>query len=295
MKNYGLQLKEIPIIFRGQIEAGTSPEPPEPPEPGVEFMYQDENTQVEIGENDLLSTFDVDDPSFVNVDNSRITITEISYYVDDMSAFVQISDPPKRSLIIGDNVYYYWGGEDHEITDPDNPYVLEFENFPDKTRVRFEIPYNGPELGPDDPIPVVGLRIAGYIAAENQEEEITPTKKTLSYELTGNGSIRRFYVRFAVGENGTLHIRPYVILNGNIRVDLCNFAEGGNNYISGDDETISFDCFVPVETHAVAYVEAENVGEYESIIDAAMVVQYEDYIEAESIVGYEGINLRRGK
>lgn len=122
-----------------------------------------------------------------------------------------------------------------------------------------------------------------------------PGTKIFSSELTGNGQIKRFHCRFALGENGTLHIKPYVILNGNIRVDLCAFASNGDNYISGDNEEIAFDCYVPVETHAVAYVEAENVGEYDSILDAAIVVQYEDYIEPESIIGYEGINLRRGK
>ena len=118
-------------------------------------------------------------------------------------------------------------------------------------------------------------------------------KKIFQSEITGNGQIKRFHCRFALGENGTLHIKPYVILNGNIRIDLCAFASNGDNYISGDNEEIAFDCYVPVETHAVAYVEAENVGEYESILDAAMVVQYEDFVEPESIVGYEGINLNR--
>ena len=120
-------------------------------------------------------------------------------------------------------------------------------------------------------------------------------RNILSADLTGNGQINHFRARFACGENGTLRLRPYVILNGNIRVDLCNFAQGGDQYIAGDNEDIGFDCFVPVETHATAYVEAENVGEYPSIVDAAMTIQYEDFIESESIVGYEGVNLRRGR
>ena len=122
-----------------------------------------------------------------------------------------------------------------------------------------------------------------------------PSKITFSADLTGNGQINHFRARFACGENGTLHLRPYVILNGNIRVNLCNFAQGGDQYIAGDNEEIEFDCYVPIETHAVAYVEAENTGEYPSLVDAAMTVQYEDFIESESIVGYEGVNLRRGR
>lgn len=121
------------------------------------------------------------------------------------------------------------------------------------------------------------------------------TKKVFEADLTGNGQINHFRARFACGENGTLHLRPYVILNGNIRVDLCNFAQGGDQYIAGDNEEIEFGCYVPIETHASAYVEAENTGEYPSLVDAAMTVQYEDFIEKESIVGYEGVNLRRGR
>lgn len=122
---------------------------------------------------------------------------------------------------------------------------------------------------------------------------LIPSKKIFSSELTGNGQIKRFRARFACGENGTLHINPYVILNGNITVNLCDFAKEGENYISGDNEDFTFECYVPIETHAVLYVEAENVGEYASMLDVAIVVQYEDFIEEETIVGYEGINLRR--
>lgn len=117
--------------------------------------------------------------------------------------------------------------------------------------------------------------------------------KVFEADLTGNGQIKRFHCHFALGENGTLHVKPYIILNGNVRIDLCNFASNGDNYLAGDNEEIAFDCYVPIETHAKAYIDCENVGLYESILDAAVVVQYEDYIEPESIIGYEGINLRR--
>ena len=147
----------------------------------------------------------------------------------------------------------------------------------------------------------VGSDIAVYCPVEDTHtlsvwygsSEPIPTKKIFEAELTGNGQIKRFHCRFALGENGTLHVNPYIILNGNIRVDLCNFASNGDNYLAGDNEEIAFDCYVPIETHAMAYVECENAGDYESILDAAIVVQYEDFIEPESIVGYEGVNLRK--
>lgn len=112
-------------------------------------------------------------------------------------------------------------------------------------------------------------------------------------EITGNGQVKHFRARFAVGENGTLQLRPYVINNGNITINLCDFAENGNNYISGDDENFDFDCYVPVETHAVLCLEVNNTGAYASRLDCAIVVQYEDFIEEETIIGYEGSNLRK--
>jgi hypothetical protein len=183
------------------------------------------------------------------------------------------------------NVYYYGA----EVT----------ENIKDFSVYPFSIML-APDLMPD---------IYQFVAETNADVDLkiwledpdpvypdpVPVKKIFSADLTGNGQINHFRARFACGENGTLHLRPYVILNGNIRVDLCNFAAGGDQYIAGDNEEIEFDCYVPIETHAVAYVEAENTGEYPSLVDAAMTVQYEDFIESESIVGYEGVNLRRGR
>ena len=117
------------------------------------------------------------------------------------------------------------------------------------------------------------------------------TSKTYKKELTGNGHISKVTVTFAVGENGTLHIRPYVILNGNILQELINY--GGNRYIAGDSEKFELECFQPIETHAVLYVEADNQGAAASMVDVIVNVNYEDYIQEASVIGYEGRNLRR--
>ena len=41
-------------------------------------------------------------------------------------------------------------------------------------------------------------------------------------DITAHGFVRSVRIRFAAGENGTLHIRPVIILPGNILLDLFN-------------------------------------------------------------------------
>lgn len=252
------QIKEIPIIFRGTIDAAAA---------GAVQLFSD--PELYYGQ----------DP-----DTGSITA-----YIEDFNCF----DEQDISIDFNGTLYKnlpryehgsaaYFGYDPFSEDEPDYPFSLETAEDNDYSYLYLR------ELPTTDNVSLT-------VWAGDPEESGTDGKKLFSADLTGNGQIKRFHCRFALGENGTLHIRPYIILNGNIRVDLCAFASNGDNYISGDNEEIAFDCYVPVETHAIAYVEAENVGEYESILDAAMVVQYEDYIEPESIIGYEGINLRRGK
>lgn len=262
MKNYGLQVKEIPIIFRGTVNHGSSKVIP-------------------------ISTYDktIAEPNFEADGNF------FGYSPDDMII------PEGEAVTVNYNGTLYVC-EKQQGTYGAIYYGAPIDWDDGPTMDSSEFPFTiitYPDY-PEDPAYFCIATLENVEIHVNViNREPVPGIKIFSADLTGNGQINRFYARFACGENGTLHLKPYVILNGNIRVDLCNFAQGGDQYIAGDNETISFDCFVPVETHAVAYVEAENVGEYTSIIDAAMVVQYEDFIEAESIVGYEGINLRRGR
>lgn len=259
------QIKEIPVIFRGTIDGADIPSPiiPDPI----------------INQNISSLVFDDVANAYFGPIEGRFDNEEIFVSVDD----VLYSNVPKHIVDEENNIYTYGAYYDEETGIPDfSEYPFVFIFVPD-IPLGFTVGANENDFDlkvwTQNPDPIYPDPI--------------PTKKKFMAELTGNGQIKRFHCRFALGENGTLHIKPYVILNGNIRVDLCAFASNGDNYISGDNEEIAFDCYVPVETHAVAYVEAENVGEYESILDAAMVVQYEDYIEPESIVGYEGINLNR--
>lgn len=262
MKNYGLQVKEIPIIFRGTIDGATIIK-------GDPIF--DDTIDCEQAPNPAnYASALLSDISLNGFDKLNITYNGVEYI-----------DVPKREETAYGITYYFWGA-DYDLAQA----AADFTDYPFFiAEVSGYVTANQASAGSCD--------LTIYDASVEPGSE--PTTKIFSADLTGNGQINRFYARFACGENGTLHLKPYVILNGNIRVDLCNFAQGGDQYIAGDNEEIEFDCYVPVETHATAYVEAENVGEYPSLVDAAMTVQYEDFIESESIVGYEGVNLRRGR
>lgn len=114
------------------------------------------------------------------------------------------------------------------------------------------------------------------------------TKKTYSAELTGNGRIKQINITFATGENGTLHLTPYVIWNGNIRKDLLNYADGADKYIAGDGVNFKFDSYVPIETHAKLCLDADNTGTGASYVDMVVIVEYEDISKPKTIIGSKG-------
>ena len=273
MKNYGLQVKEIPIVFRGSVNKASR-------QTETESIVYDSITVQETLDNVHMYTFELP------YRNNKPAISAGQYC--DISVY----GGPSYNGVVARSAEYY-GDTFVEIG---APYVSNNETF-DDTSYKISIAcFDYPDdLSQEVTIYWVLESTTIFLDFTAQYVTYIPVTKVFAADLTGNGQINRFYARFACGENGTLHLRPYVILNGNIRVDLCNFAQGGDQYIAGDNEEIEFDCYVPIETHAVAYVEAENTGEYPSLVDAAMTVQYEDFIESESIVGYEGVNLRRGR
>lgn len=260
MKHYGLQVKEIPIIFRATLEAGESSEGDAILENRELNFRREWANGYKSALPDNFSTFPAEGETIIIMFDGVMYESTVRRNEHEGSTGFQFGAPFVSS--------YGFDFTDMPIFGAYNP----------ESDLTFCTENSG--------LHEVGLYFAGAS---------TPSAKILSADLTGNGQINHFRARFACGENGTLHLKPYVILNGNIRIDLCNFAQGGDQYIAGDNEEIEFDCYVPIETHAVAYVEAENTGEYPSLVDAAMTVQYEDFIESESIVGYEGVNLRRGR
>lgn len=117
------------------------------------------------------------------------------------------------------------------------------------------------------------------------------TKKTYKSELTGNGFIKKINITFAAGENGTLHITPYVLWNGNIRKDLLHYAAGSARYIAGDNINYNLDDNTPIEPNAILCVDAENIGVGSSFVDVVITVVYEDNIQFKTIIGSKGGNV----
>lgn len=113
-------------------------------------------------------------------------------------------------------------------------------------------------------------------------------KGYIDIPITAHGYITECRINFAAGEAGTLHLRPVVILPGEIMLDLFKYANGGDAYISGDDETIISSMKMEIENHTVARVFYENHGEpgtANSQLNVDITVNYLSIIEPENVIG----------
>ncbi|MBR0596597.1 hypothetical protein [Sinanaerobacter chloroacetimidivorans] len=110
----------------------------------------------------------------------------------------------------------------------------------------------------------------------------------IEHSLVAHGTVENVKIRFAAGENGTLRIRPVVIIPQEIMIDLFTYAEGGDKYISGDDETVSSSVRYEIENNAVLRVFYENHGEpgsADSQVNVDIEVTYFQITEPRNIIG----------
>ena len=109
----------------------------------------------------------------------------------------------------------------------------------------------------------------------------------LDINITAHGYVRSVKTRFAAGENGTLQIRPVIILPQDIMIDLLRYA--GDPYLSGDDETVQNDVKIEVENHAIARAyyknTATNPDTADSFVNVDIEVEYFEIIEPVNIIG----------
>lgn len=106
--------------------------------------------------------------------------------------------------------------------------------------------------------------------------------------LTGHGYVTRCNINFAAGENGTLHIRPYVIHPGELSNELLKYPDAGDQYISGDDQKYELPCYQEVENHSELRIWYENValaGTADSQLMVDIIVQYDAIIEPRNVIG----------
>ena len=107
----------------------------------------------------------------------------------------------------------------------------------------------------------------------------------LDAELSAHGFVKRVKIRFAAGENGTLHVRPTVVIPQEIPIDLLAYAQGGDKYVSGDDEEFSSDIKIEIENHSILRVWYENTGIGTSILNVDITVEYYSIVEPRNIIG----------
>lgn len=148
------------------------------------------------------------------------------------------------------------------------------------------------------------LILGGVIALDKQKYEyMRNAKKALVFNkaaasgasgyldaaIVDHGIVEAIRVRFAAGENGTLHIRPVMILPGNIPVDLLEYAVGGDKYLSGDDETINVPVAFETENHAKIRIFYENTATDpladDSIVNVIVTVNYFAIVEPNNVIG----------
>lgn len=110
----------------------------------------------------------------------------------------------------------------------------------------------------------------------------------LDIKLRDHGYVDYVKIRFAAGENGTLRIRPVVIIPQEIIIDLFEYADGGDQYVSGDDETVTNSVKFEIESEAILRVYYENTalaGTVDSQLNVDIGVTYFRIVEPENIIG----------
>lgn len=110
-------------------------------------------------------------------------------------------------------------------------------------------------------------------------------KGYLDATLSAHGYVTGVKVRFAAGENATLHVRPTVVIPQDIPIDLIQYADGCDKYISGDDETYNSDMKIEIENNAIVRVWYENTGIGTSFLDVDVTVEYLAIVEPKNIIG----------
>jgi len=110
----------------------------------------------------------------------------------------------------------------------------------------------------------------------------------LDCKLVEHGFIESVRVRFAAGENATLQIRPVVIIPQEIMIDLLEYADNGEQYVTGDDELVESAVRCEIENKSILRVFYENtggVGTADSFLNVDIGVTYFSVIEPENIIG----------
>lgn len=111
------------------------------------------------------------------------------------------------------------------------------------------------------------------------------SKGFLKAKLTAHGFVSGVSVRFATGENGTLHLRPVIVWPGEISIDIFEYAENGLRFVSGDNESIEASVNFEIEKDTELRVYYENTGDIESFVSVNIEVTYFEIMEPANVIG----------
>lgn len=137
--------------------------------------------------------------------------------------------------------------------------------------------------------------MANYETFKNSRKTIVFNKSVPAGEsgfidsrLVAHGEVESVRINFAVGENGTLHIRPVVIIPGEIMIDLFGYADNSDQYVSGDNETVESGVGIEIENDTILRIFYDNIGEEgtaDSELNVKVTVNYFETVDIENIIG----------
>lgn len=100
------------------------------------------------------------------------------------------------------------------------------------------------------------------------------TEQTFSYQIKSEGTVERIVGKFYPGQQGALHVRPYLLLNGDRPEELIRYVSGSNAYLSGDDREFDYPIDFEVQGDDTLKVYAQNVSAYDYTLEIAVVIDY---------------------
>jgi len=93
--------------------------------------------------------------------------------------------------------------------------------------------------------------------------------------IKGKGVIKKIQVRFYL-QAQELQITPYIERKGAQLQPLIRFPSTTNQYLSGDDDILTYEVFIPVENDEYIKIFAKNINavdDYDLAVD--VIIQYE--------------------
>jgi hypothetical protein len=94
-------------------------------------------------------------------------------------------------------------------------------------------------------------------------KDIQPgVSEILSERIKSNGAVKSVKVRFYDGSEGSFHVNPYVLHKGSLQENVVSYPDGGEKYMSGNDDDFNFDVSIPIEIDDELKVYVNNTSSF---------------------------------